>query len=221
MRMSKRMIISVIIVLLSSAAVWGKTITYTDENGNICLSNVRNGSEKEDGVTEEQADFFRRHGEAAEELYPLIDEISRRYGLDVNLVCAVIKVESNFDCKAVSPAGAQGIMQLMPPTMQRFDVEEPFNCRENLIGGIRYLRHLMGVFSGELEIVLAAYNAGENAVAEHKGIPPFRETRDYVSKVLAWFDYFSNADGNSAEIYVYSDDEGFTYIGNIPPGLLQ
>ncbi|MBQ4824097.1 lytic transglycosylase domain-containing protein [Leisingera sp. HS039] len=101
------------------------------------------------------------------------------------LVLAVIAVESAGKSDAVSSAGAQGLMQLMPDTAKRFGVSDALEARQNIAGGIQYLDWLMGEFGGDPILVLAGYNAGEGAVRSHQGVPPFAETRDYVPKVLA------------------------------------
>lgn len=103
------------------------------------------------------------------------------------LVLAVIAVESAGREDALSPAGAQGLMQLMPATAARFGVQNSFVARQNIVGGVKYLDWLMGEFDGDPLLVLAGYNAGEGAVRKHEGVPPFAETRDYVPKVLAAF----------------------------------
>ncbi|MFS4582308.1 lytic transglycosylase domain-containing protein [Phaeobacter sp. C3_T13_0] len=110
-------------------------------------------------------------------------------GTDVSpaLVLAVIAVESSGKAKAVSGAGAQGLMQLMPDTATRFGVSDALNSGENIAGGVKYLNWLMGEFDRDPILVLAGYNAGEGSVRSHKGVPPFAETRDYVPKVLAAF----------------------------------
>lgn len=108
-------------------------------------------------------------------------------GTDVSpaLVLAVMGVESGGQAGAISPAGAQGLMQLIPATATRFGVSDPFDPRQNIKGGVAYLHWLMGMFGRDPVLVLAAYNAGEGAVTAHGGVPPFAETRDYVPKVLA------------------------------------
>jgi hypothetical protein len=123
------------------------------------------------------------HGQYAE----LIDTISAEHGVDPRLVRAIIRAESNFDQYAVSRAGAQGLMQLMPGTAGRYAVSNAFDPAENIRGGIRYLRSLHDMFPGRLPLVLAAYNAGENAVLRRDGIPPFPETREYVRRVLQFY----------------------------------
>jgi soluble lytic murein transglycosylase-like protein len=114
--------------------------------------------------------------------------LANRYGLDENLVKAIVSVESNYNPLAISPKGCKGLMQLHPDTAQRFGVRDIFDPAENIEGGIKYLRFLINYFNQDLQLVLAAYNAGENAVSRYGGIPPYRETRDYVKKVWALYD---------------------------------
>ncbi len=120
---------------------------------------------------------------------PLIDATARRIGLDRNLLHAVILAESAYDPKALSPAGAAGLMQLMPATAERFGVSDRYDAVQNLRGGATYLRHLLELFDYNMRLALAAYNAGENAVMRygHK-IPPYRETQNYVRKVIAFYE---------------------------------
>ena len=100
---------------------------------------------------------------------------------------AIIQVESAFDSLAVSTAGARGLMQLMPATARRFGVTDSFDSRQNIFAGTRYLRILLDTYGDDVSLTVAAYNAGEGAVARYNGIPPFRETRNYVRKVNALF----------------------------------
>jgi soluble lytic murein transglycosylase-like protein len=109
---------------------------------------------------------------------------ARRHGLDPDLVIAVVAVESGFRPEAVSPKGAQGLMQLMPRTAEALGVENAFDPAQNLDGGARHLGQLLTLYGGDLAKALAAYNAGEDAVHRHGGVPPYRETRAYVRKVL-------------------------------------
>lgn len=119
---------------------------------------------------------------AGDTLVKLIDETAQRYALDPLLVHSVIKVESNYNPYAVSPKGAEGIMQLMPGTARRFEVANTFSASENIEGGVRYLRYLLDTFRDQ-QLALAAYNAGEGAVMRYGSVPPYRETADYVRKV--------------------------------------
>jgi soluble lytic murein transglycosylase-like protein len=113
----------------------------------------------------------------------LIQEIAGAQSVDPRLVEAMVKVESNFDPYAVSRKGAMGLMQLMPKTARRFQVGNTFDPVQNLVGGTRYIRELLDRY-GEIRLALAAYNAGEEAVDRYRGVPPFRETRDYVVRIL-------------------------------------
>jgi soluble lytic murein transglycosylase-like protein len=109
---------------------------------------------------------------------------AERYGLDPDLVLAVVAVESNFEPGAVSKKGAQGLMQLMPGTAGDLGVKDALDPATNLDGGARYLQALLKLYRGDLRKALAAYNAGPGAVARHGGVPPYRETQEYVRKVM-------------------------------------
>jgi len=123
--------------------------------------------------------------------YSRYDESIRQaaalYQIPEQLVRAVIKVESDYDPRAISSAGARGLMQLMPETAERLGVRDIHDPRENIFGGVRYLRVLANMFNGDLDLTVAAYNAGENAVIKHGGVPPFEQTRDYVVKVNRFY----------------------------------
>jgi len=114
----------------------------------------------------------------------LIHAAAAHHGVRPEFVRAVIQTESQFDARAVSSVGAQGLMQLMPATARRFGVADAFDPRQNVFGGVRYLRWLLDKFAGDLTLASAGYNAGENAVVRHGGIPPYKETQHYVRKVM-------------------------------------
>ncbi len=113
-----------------------------------------------------------------------IREAATLYQIPEALIRAVIKAESNYDPRAVSPAGAHGLMQLMPFTAEAMMVQDIFDPRQNILGGTRYLRILANLFNGDIHLTVAGYNAGENAVIRYGGIPPYKETQNYVVQVL-------------------------------------
>jgi soluble lytic murein transglycosylase-like protein len=116
-----------------------------------------------------------------------IHEAARTYGLDPDLVAAVIRAESNFNPNAVSRKGAQGLMQIMPGTARLLGLQDAFDGKENIKGGCRYLRSLLDDFNGDIKLALAAYNAGGDNVRKYNGIPPFPETRNYVRQVMLYY----------------------------------
>jgi len=120
-----------------------------------------------------------------------IDAIASKHGVDAKLVKAVVRVESDFQPRAVSPKGARGLMQLMPGTAKRYGVVNSFDPVDNLVGGVRYLKDLLDMFDNNLTLALAAYNAGEGAVQKYNVVPPYKETRQYVQKVIHYHRLYS------------------------------
>jgi soluble lytic murein transglycosylase-like protein len=157
------------------------------------------------------------------EINGLVEQTASRHHIDPQLVHAIIKVESEYDPQAVSRKGAMGLMQLIPETAQRFGVENPFDPKENIEGGVSYLKHLLDLYRGDLPLSLAAYNAGEAAVQRFGGIPSFAETRDYVQKVTNIYQSVSpqsgaNPAGNKPQaspIIRYVDERGVVHYSNV------
>jgi hypothetical protein len=171
---------------VAPAAVSAQIYTRTNANGVVEATNVPDESGFRlaypgKGTLIHSRGFRRAYGGQYD---PHIEAAARLHHVSADLVRAVIAVESEFDQWAVSSKGAQGLMQLMPATARRFGVADPFDARQNIFGGVHFLRFLLDLFQGDLSLTLAAYNAGENAVQRYRGVPPYRETRGYVQKVM-------------------------------------
>ncbi|MBA5866313.1 MAG: transglycosylase SLT domain-containing protein [Nitrospira sp. CR1.3] len=170
----------------------GEIYQYIGPNGSISLTNVPSDARYQ-RIEIDSAQFHAVLSER--ELEPLIRRHSSQHQLHPALIRAVIKAESNFDPRAVSRAGAIGLMQLMPQTAVRMDVRDLYDPEDNVAGGTKYLRQLLDRFHGNLPLALAAYNAGENVVERYQALPPIDETRQYVRKVLRYYRTFLVRDG--------------------------
>jgi len=174
--------VSLLIPVQGTAAIY----RYVDDNGRIHFTNV---------PTTDQFRFYRSEGEAYR-IDSLIKHFADKFHLDAALIKAVIKVESDFNPTTVSHKGAQGLMQLMPETAVEVGVSNPFDPSEAIYGGSYYLRKMLDSFDRNLDYALAAYNAGPDAVRKHGGIPPYKETRNYIERVKYYFDYYRRSEGN-------------------------
>lgn len=173
--------------------------SYVDENGVMHFTNKPAGdskyklylksAERSDKKGARAAVFMP--GDRSPERFTRYDTWIRQaatlYQIPEELVRAVIKVESDYDPRAVSPAGATGLMQLMPETAMRMQVRDIQDPRENIFGGVRFLRVLANAFNGDLALTIAGYNAGEGAVVKYGGIPPYEETQGYVTRVIQYY----------------------------------
>ncbi len=174
----------ILLLLVSAAPGWALGgngfYSYVDENGVKVLTNLGAGRAGLEQPADEQPS-------AGKNFLPLIQTYARRYGIDEDLVTAIIQVESAFNPRAVSVKNCKGLMQLHPDTARRFGVSDIFDPAQNIEGGVKYLSHLIETFGRDLDHVLAAYNAGENTVRRYSGIPPYPETVDYVSRVRSLY----------------------------------
>lgn len=156
---------------------------------------------------------------STEEIDQAIQDAAARHGVDPNLVRALIKVESNFNPKAVSRKGAMGLMQLMPSTARSLNVANPFDPGQNVDAGVRHLKSLLQNFGGDVPLTLAAYNAGQGAVQRNNGIPPYTETRNYVRRITNLYgsngqDFAASFIPRAAPVKMFRDSRGVITISN-------
>jgi hypothetical protein len=166
---------------------------YEDANGVIHFTNcprdskfklyIKEGKEDSEGG----APFPGGFAKDSNRFDHLISEFSGKYQVDFALIKAMIRAESGFNPNAVSRKGAKGLMQLMPATALRMNVVDVYNPKQNIDGGVRYIKYLLSLFNNDIRLSLAAYNAGENLVSELRTIPPYRETVDYIRKVQSYY----------------------------------
>jgi len=215
--MAKRVLILCFLLLLTGVVIQADPVQYRlDSNGKKIFYNIPVKSET-------AAVYYSRK---AEDYWSLIGDVCRGHGVDPELVKAVIQVESNYNPFAISPKGARGLMQLMPGTATRYGVQQIFDPRENIEGGVKYLRDLIELFDSNLRFAVAAYNAGENTVQRVNGIPNYVETQNYVRKVMALYNgessyrQYAKSAPRNVVYYKYVDDKGVTHYSATPvPGV--
>jgi hypothetical protein len=201
---------------LPTAARGDQIVALVDEHGRVVYINTGDTTSRVDWMTQS----FRP---GSQEIDRLVEQAARRFRVDPELVHAIIRVESDYDPKAVSRKGAMGLMQLIPATAQRFGVENPFDPKQNLEGGVGYLKYLLDLFGGDLGLSLAAYNAGEHSVQRYGGIPAFAETRDYVHKVTSLYEgrdtpkpaKSTPKEAPKPPIIRYVDERGVVHYSNV------
>ena len=173
------------------ATVFADIYMYIDSSGVLHFSNVPTSSQYRLYIKERpQGGGFDA---ASRRFDRIIREAARRHGLSEPLIKAIIKAESNFNPRAASKKGAKGLMQIMPKNFNALNIHNPFNPRENIMGGTKYFKEMHTRYKGKLPLALAAYNAGPQAVDKYKKIPPYRETRNYVKRVMKYFYLFKKS----------------------------
>lgn len=179
------------VVALMGHAAWADIYRYEDEEGVVHFTDAPTDKKFKVFLRDLRKDRqlrtrFRVAQGNPQEYEHLIQSSAAKYGVSAALVKAVIQAESGYNPNAVSRAGASGLMQLMPGTAKQLKVADAFNPKQNVDGGVRYLKFLLDTFKGDVSLALAAYNAGMGKVAKYGGIPPYEETRTYVSRVLSY-----------------------------------
>ena len=159
---------------------------YVDNNGVLHFTNVPTLSKDYRVYLKERPKKISASN-LTDQYDRVISEASKRHGVSFSLLKALIKAESNFNPHAVSSAGAQGLMQLMPENIKSLNIKNPFDPRENIMGGAQYLKQLIKRFGGKLSLALAAYNAGPGVVEQYQRVPPFRETENFVQQVMKYY----------------------------------
>lgn len=227
------------LVLVFSNSIRAQVYTYFDERkGTIIYTNVppndkgsqkgprqlgpNNETKASPKVEKQKATEPAVKSQSSSQYDQLIAKYSERHKVDFNLIKAVIKAESNFNPRAVSRKGAKGLMQLMPGTAVRLGVQDIFDPEENIASGVRYLRYLIDLFNQDLKRSLAAYNAGEKVVQRVNGVPPYRETIDYVKKIIAMYGsdlhlYPDNRYAWNYKFYAYRSEDGVLHLTNVDP----
>jgi hypothetical protein len=181
----------VYILIIATNVAHADIFKYVDEEGVLHLTNVPSIPNAKYVLVLKEKRILFRPGIDVKKFDQIIINAANKHKIDPALIKAVIKAESNFNNQAISPVGAQGLMQLMPATASQLQVEDAFHPEKNIEGGVRYLRYLLNLYRGNLTLALAAYNAGEKAVAKyHNQVPPYRETQNYVKRVLSFYNSF-------------------------------
>lgn len=181
------LISTVILISLWAGAASADIYRYQDEEGAWHFSNYNS-----DRRYKLYLKYHNNPTQYIKDYDKEINEASKEYGIDSSLIKAVIHAESAFDHKATSSKGAQGLMQLMPYTADYLSVDNPYDPEENISGGTKYLSILMERFKNDTELVLAAYNAGPESVEKYNGVPPFEETKNFIKKVMTYYDQYKS-----------------------------
>jgi len=203
----KRIILVSLIMSCFASAVNADIYKLVDENGVTHFTNTPRGDGYEKVISE-------RTEQSGADFDPIIRQKSIKYDIEPSIIRALISAESNWDVHAVSEKGAIGLMQLMPDTARDMEIKNPFDPEQNIEGGTRYLRILLDRFKGNMELAVAAYNAGPRAVEKSGGIPSFSETRKFVRNVIS--SYRKKIDSRQTRIHKITYDDGTILYTNVP-----
>lgn len=179
-----------VVFLAGVSEGYGKIYVYIDQNGDLFYTNSPTVSNNKVYVKKRPSPALRNKVPGRYD--HLVTRASKRYGLSPSLIKAVIKVESDYNPKAVSKTGAMGLMQIMPENARHMNLHNPYNPSDNIMAGTRYLKRLLNRFEGKLILALAAYNAGPGKVDRFESIPPYQETETYVARVMTYYHVLKN-----------------------------
>ncbi len=228
MRRSQYILLGLVVFAAAATAVHADIYQYTDESGVVHFTNVPGSNVKKPtrvrtespslaSVASPQAIEPKSEGRKSSattvpaSYHEYINTACEKYGVDPSLVHALVKVESGYNTFALSNKGAMGLMQLMPETANNMNVRNSFSPQDNVEGGVRYLRYLLDRYEGNISLALAAYNSGETSVKRWGTIPPFKETKDYVKKILTIY----HGTGKTTSVPRYT-----IYVGHAADGTL-
>ncbi len=182
------------IMIAVATPLYADIYVYADRDGVLHFTNVPTSSQSSSYKVYIKETPKKPLESYNEDLFDhVISEASQTHGISFSLLKALIKTESDFNPRAVSSAGARGLMQLMPENIKTLKIKNPFDPRENIMGGTRYLKQLINRFNGKLPLALAAYNAGPGVVEKYQRIPPFQETENFVKQVMEYYSLFSKS----------------------------
>ena len=182
------------IMIAMATPLYADIYVYADKQGVLHFTNVPTSSKSSDYKVYIKETLNRPLESNITDLYDhVISEASHTHGVSFSLLKALIKTESDFNPRAVSSAGARGLMQLMPENIKTLKIKNPFDPRENIMGGTQYLKQLIDRFNGKLPLALAAYNAGPGVVEKYQRVPPFKETENFVKQVMKYYSFFNKS----------------------------
>jgi soluble lytic murein transglycosylase-like protein len=187
--------VTAFILLMATFPALADIFLYVDKEGTMHFTNVPTQHNYRLFLREKSSrktETSKRYKPDSKQYDHIIEASSRRYGVDSALVKAIIRAESGFDPTAISTKGAEGLMQLMPETSRNLAVLNPFDPKENIEAGVKYLKYLLDRFDSDLRLSLAAYNAGETTVAQVRGVPNYSETKNYLDEVLRYYTEYQN-----------------------------